>query len=220
MKPKKHANTQECLEDYLREKQNATELASFVKVQLDTVYRWAGSTKIMPTGGNLLRLQYFLIYSGYRLTEFDSLSKDLIDLGHCFVLNIVSLPELVQRKLIDRTERFFTYFQATRTFSPEKMEIVRQINLEHCEQLNNRLHLINYQVSSTESGETDELLKSIEELSDSCKSVRRLANLFLKGSKGNRIEMRNRLGTGEKPVLHEAWTALKQLLKEDTVYEK
>ncbi len=221
MKIKKHGNTQDCLDDYLREAHNdITEIVKFVYVQRRSVGRWTDSEKGLPTGGNLLRLQYFLIYSGYKLTEFDGLSKDLIDLGHCWVLGIVTIQELIQKQLIDRPERLFPYFQSTRTFSSEKMGIVKQIVSEHYDELKKRLAPSTSESSSVVASESVELEDSILKLQEACQSIKKLSDQFLVGSKEDRIKMRNRLGTGEKPVLHEAWKATRSLLAEETVYEK
>jgi len=216
-------NTQECLVDYFKTCGSSKALAKFVGVEAKTERRWrTGET--VPVGETMLRLQYFLIFSGYHLVEFNNLPECLVLLGIYIALDIVNIEDVGKKMGLYEHKRIYEYFRKEVGIVPEKEEIIIQILSENNGTLLSVLNSENSKYGSVfgpKKLNTDPSLdnKILEEFSEACKKVRELGKKLLDGRVEIRIAMRDKMGTGPEPKLQLTWETLNMLLREKTIYE-
>lgn len=218
--------TAECLHDFTSRFPRSQELMEFVQIRPNTEAMWR-LHGIMPNGETLLRLQFFLMYRGYCLSEFDGLDKTIWDLSRCIALSVISSEEIKKRFSFPHAKDFYRYVRKENVPGPEKRRIMEQIIGEHAEALAIAHGKMIDSVSTTSTIIATPMPKGagvggnnlLAEFSEACEKVLALGKQLLDGPVEQRIEMRKQLGTGREPKLHLTREILTKLLREKTGHE-
>lgn len=218
---KKHitkGTTRECLADFFSRFGVSERLIKFVQITPNSEERWRLGMN-MPIGENLLRTQYFLQFVGYELEEFNGLPSDLIAVGKCIVLNILTVDHVTKTIGMDQSKRFFEYFRRERSVVPEKLESMIKLwtpNAILIEEKSSQICLGLHSVHAERNAEPDPV---VEEFSQACRIVRERGKQLLDGPIEKRNKMRRIMGVGKEPPLHLTWETINLLLKERTEHE-
>jgi hypothetical protein len=215
-------NTKACLDHFFEHYgKDTTLIRYFMKIASTTEKLWRGRT-VYPEGGNKLKLRYFLTNLGYEVTDLFKENEDIYNLGKIIAYDIMTAKEVSKYFSFPQHQyvyRFFDFETSVSTMSEDRMKKLRVLIGEKAhtiaekeqKQLADIAERLKLNIPAIKQASTNGL---VEDFAAACTHVRGLGKILLESPVEVRAAMRKQMKATGRPLLHETWDLLKQLMVE------
>jgi hypothetical protein len=222
-KPTKMIGTTEaCLQDFFCRHGRSPVLVEVTGISERSERRWRGD-HLVPTGEALMRVRCFLQECGYGVKELDDTAESVQEVATCITLGCITLEKVTERLAMMEPHQFFTYFRGI-TPSHQRIDTLTGIWTECRPELERRRATLRVRlveekiIANTGDGPRrgNGASATIDIFAKACEDIITYGSPLLEGTRETRFAMRQKIGTGNAPLLHRAWQTLNSLLKETT----